>query len=140
MERPKVGVGVFVLKNNKILVGKRINSHGNETWSLPGGHLELFETFEECAKREVLEESGLHIKSVEFLTATNDIFNKEKKHYITIFMLSKYAKGTLDVKEKDKCEKWIWCEWENIPEPLFLPLENLKKKNINLKKILKEKN
>jgi 8-oxo-dGTP diphosphatase len=63
MERPKVGVGVFIIKDKKILMGKRINSHGEGTWSLPGGHLEFFETFEDCAKREVMEETGLKISN-----------------------------------------------------------------------------
>ena len=39
--RPKVGLGVFVFKDNKFLIQKRINSHGHNTWCLPGGHLEF---------------------------------------------------------------------------------------------------
>ena len=54
-KRPKVGLAVIVYKDGKILMGKRIGSHGVNTWSFPGGHLEFLETFEECAKREVLQ-------------------------------------------------------------------------------------
>ena len=56
------------------------------TWALPGGHLEFGESFEDCAKREVAEETGLDIIDLEFLTATNDIMRAEEKHYITIFL------------------------------------------------------
>jgi 8-oxo-dGTP diphosphatase len=58
------------------------------TWALPGGHLDFGESFEACAMREVLEETGLQVKedSVRFLTATNDIMLSEHKHYVTIFM------------------------------------------------------
>lgn len=53
----------------------------------PGGHLEYGETFTECAKREVLEETGLEVGDIKFLVATNDVFG-EGKHYITIFVTS----------------------------------------------------
>lgn len=56
------------------------------TWGLPGGHLEFGESFETCAARETLEETGLKIKDVRFLNATNSIMKVENKHYITIFM------------------------------------------------------
>ena len=58
-KRPKVGVGVFVFKDGKILLGKRKNAHGAGTWSFPGGHIELFEELYECAYRELREETGL---------------------------------------------------------------------------------
>jgi 8-oxo-dGTP diphosphatase len=51
----------------------------------PGGHLEYGESFAECAKREVLEETGLEVGNIKFLVATNDVFG-EGKHYVTIFV------------------------------------------------------
>lgn len=51
----------------------------------PGGHLEYGESFAETAARESLEETGLEIGNIKFLTATNDIFG-EGKHYVTIFV------------------------------------------------------
>jgi ADP-ribose pyrophosphatase YjhB (NUDIX family) len=56
------------------------------TWALPGGHLEFGESFETCAEREVLEETGLKISDVRFLTAVNSVMGDENKHYVTIFM------------------------------------------------------
>lgn len=55
------------------------------TMQLPGGHMEYGESFEETAKREVLEETDLEIGDIKFLIATNDVFG-EGKHYITIFV------------------------------------------------------
>jgi len=130
-KRPKVGVGVFVLKDGKILLGKRKNAHGKGTWCLPGGHLEFNEELEECAKREVLEETGVSIKNIRFATITNDMFRKEGKHYITIFMLSDYDSGEVKVMEPEKCEKWDWFEWNNLPLPLFTPMQNLLKNNFH---------
>jgi len=129
--RPKVGVGVIVLKDNKVLMGKRKNAHGEGSWSFPGGHLEFNEEPEDCAKRETLEETGIEIKNVRLGTATNDIFREEGKHYITLFMISEYDSGDVKVMEPDKCVVWEWFEWDNMPSPIFLPIENAKKNGFN---------
>ncbi len=130
-ERPKVGVGVIVIKDGKILLGKRKNAHGEGSWSFPGGHLELNESWEDCASRETKEETGVAIKNIRFGTATNDIFQAEEKHYITIFMLSDYDSGEVKVMEPEKCEKWEWFSWSQLPQPLFVPIQNLLKKGYN---------
>lgn len=88
--RPKVGVGVIITDstNSCILMGERLSSHGTGTLHCPGGHLEHGETFAQTAVREVLEETGLEVGNVKFLTATNDIFGEQDgaKHYVTVFV------------------------------------------------------
>lgn len=127
----RVGVGVIVRRNGKVLVGKRVSDHGNETWSIPGGHLEYHETLEECARRETQEEAGILIKNVKVGALTNDIFHKSGKHYITIFMVSDYDKGKVRVMEPEKMIEWGWFEWNKLPKPLFLPIVNLLKQNFH---------
>lgn len=128
-KRPKVGIGVIIIKDGNILLGKRKNAHGEGSWSFPGGHLEFNETWEDCADRETMEETGLGITNIRFGTATNDIFKVEDKHYITIFMLADYHSGEARVMEPDKCEGWKWFNWDKLPRPIFLPIQNLLKKN-----------
>ncbi|BGP22826.1 hypothetical protein JCM10295v2_001717 [Rhodotorula toruloides] len=85
----RVGVGCFLLNSRgEFVVGVRKGSHGAGCLQLPGGHLEFGETPEACAVREVAEETGLAIRAdnVRFLTATNDVFEADKKHYITLFV------------------------------------------------------
>lgn len=125
MDRPKVGVGIFIVRDGKVLMGQRKGSHGESTWSLPGGHLELFESLEDCAKREVMEETGLTVSDIVFLTATNDIFKEENKHYITLFVKALNHGGTPNIMEPEFCSKWDWFSWDKLPEPLFLPIKNL---------------
>ncbi len=128
---PKVGVGVCIIKEGKVLLGKRKGAHGAGSWSFSGGHLEFNESWKECAVRETLEETGIKIKNVRFSMVTNDIFEKEGKHYVTIFMLADYVSGEAKVMELDKWEKWEWFDWNDLPQPLFVPLQNLLKQDYN---------
>ena len=127
-ERPKVGVGVIILKEGKILLGKRKASHGEGTWCFPGGHLEFSEDIFDSAVRETKEETGISIKNLRYGPFTNDIFS-EGKHYITLFIIADYDSGEIELKEPEKCEKWDWFEWKEFPTNLFLPIENLIKLN-----------
>ena len=131
MESPKVGVGVIVIKDNKVLFQKRLGSHGEGTWSFPGGHLEFNESLEECAKRETLEEFGITIKNLRFATITNDLFQKEGKHYLTVYMLADYDSGEIKIREPDKTEQWKLISWDELPSPLFIPIQNLLKQGFN---------
>jgi len=130
-DRPIIGIGIIVIKNNKVLLGKRKNAHGEGSWCFPGGHLEFNEEIEECGRREVLEEAGIKIKNIKLWPFTNDIFKKEGKHYVTLFLISDYDSGEVRVTEPDKFEKWGWFEWGKLPKPLFLPIQNLLKQKFN---------
>jgi 8-oxo-dGTP diphosphatase len=127
MQRPGVGVLVILKYNNKVLLGKRKGSHGNGEWSFPGGHLEINESIEECAKREVFEETGIVIKndSISKDEYTNDIFIRENKHYITIYQTYNIDEFVIPkLIEPDKCFEWGWFDINNLPEPLFLCVKN----------------
>lgn len=121
----RVGIGVFIFKDGAFLMGQRRNAHGDGTWSLPGGHLEFGETFEETAQREVLEETGLTITNIRFGAVTNDHFKSEDKHYVTVWMLSDWQSGTEQILEPDKCTALEWRTFNDLPEPLFLPWQQL---------------
>jgi len=124
-QRPKVGVGVLVVKDGKVLLGKRKGAHGEGTWSPPGGHLEMNESWETCAAREALEETGATIKNPTFFATTNDIRPDWGTHYITIWIMAEHDRGDICNKEPHKCEGWEWFNWEQMPRPLFQPLETI---------------
>lgn len=115
-----------------MLLGKRKRAHGAGTWAFPGGHLEFNESIEDCAVREVFEETGLQVKNLRFGPYTNDIFSLENKHYVTLFVIADYESGKPELKEPHKCEKWEWSEWPPSLEPHFLPIRNLLKRNFRL--------
>jgi len=131
-ERPKVGVGVVVIKDGNVLLGKRKNAHGDGSWCFPGGHLEFGEAIEDCARREVREEAGIEIANPRLGPYTNDIFPDEGKHYITLYVISDYASGDVQILEPDKIEQWQWFEWGSMPQPLFIPIQNLVKQGFHV--------
>jgi len=121
MDRPKVGVGVVIQNaDGKILIGKRKGSHA-PFYSIPGGHLEKGESFEEAAIKEVLEETGLKIKNPKVFCVTNNLrtYNKEYKHYISVNLFTNEFEGEVEVKEPHKCEEWKWVTLSEVPTPQF---------------------
>lgn len=124
----RVGVGVFVRKDGMFLMGKRRGSHGHDTWSVPGGHLEFGETMEECAIREVREETGMQIENVRLLAVTEDVFPDDNKHYITLWVESDWVSGQPTITEPDKYLDQEWKTFKTLPSPLFEPCwQNLRK-------------
>ncbi len=128
---PIPAAGVLIFKNGKVLLGKRLSKHGFGTWSPPGGKIELGEAIEDCAKRETLEEVGIKIENPKFVGITNNIFENEKKHTITIFFIATEFSGEPKVMEPEKIAEWSWFDWNNLPKPLFLPVELLLKQGYN---------
>lgn len=130
-ERPCVGIALIVRKDNKILLHKRKGKHAPGTWSCPGGHLEMWEEFAEAALRELKEEAGpVEITEPKFLAISNTMFRDEGKHSITIFVLSDWLEGEPQVTEPEKCESWEWFDYDNLPAPLMLGVQDIKDRGI----------
>ena len=62
----RVGAAVILKKNGKLLLGKRANTVGHGFWCLPGGKVELGESVEHAAKRELREETGVTARKLKF--------------------------------------------------------------------------
>ena len=69
------------------LLGLALLTMKQGTWALPGGHLEHGESWAECSVREVKEETDLAVEFIGHVAVTNNIFESEQKHYITIFVV-----------------------------------------------------
>jgi 8-oxo-dGTP diphosphatase len=116
----KVGVGVMILKDGKVLLGKRKGKHGAGEYAWPGGHLEYMESFTDCARREVQEETGLEIENIRFLRLLN--MKSYDKHYVDIALVCDWKSGEPELREPEKCESWNWHDLDNLPSPLFAAL------------------
>ena len=94
---PRVGVGAITLKDGKVLLVKRAIDPNKGLWAIPGGTLKLGETLQECAAREILEETGVRIKVgacvyvFDFLE--RDAKRKIKFHFVVVDFAADYISG-----------------------------------------------
>lgn len=131
MEYPGVGVGVYVRKDGTVLMGRRKGGYLGETWCAPGGKLELYESLEACAIREVHEECGIDIGNVRFIGITNDIDPQHGSHYLTAAFVADWKSGEPSLTEPDKFYEWAWFAWNKLPTPLFLSTRNFVESGYN---------
>ena len=131
---PKVGTAIIITRDNKILLMKRRGPHGAGTWSPPGGHLDFGESPEQCAAREAKEEVGVDVANLEFRAVTNDIFEDSGRHYITLWLEAGSISGEPSIHAEKEVQEIGWFDWDALPRPLFLPLENYVNKSNYLPK------
>lgn len=125
-DRVSVGVGAVLASDGEVLLMRRAQPHGRGTWSTPGGYLEPGETFEDCARREAREETGLGLEDPRFLAVTNDVFD-DGRHFLTVWMVGRARPGRrrADVEPGREVAEFGWFRPDDLPSPLFTPFENL---------------
>jgi 8-oxo-dGTP diphosphatase len=120
-EVPSVGLGVIIVnKIGQILLGKRSGNHA-PYWSIPGGKLELGESFERGAIREVNEEHGIDIIDPEVIGVTNNLrtYKSEGLHFISVILVAREFNGEPNILEPEKCSELMWADPTSLPTPHF---------------------
>lgn len=116
-----VGCGAFILnEKNELLLQLRNKAPEKEYWSIPGGRVELFETFEEAVKREVKEETGVEVRVIDLLGICDHIIQNEKSHWVSPSFLCKIVKGEPQIMEPTKHLDMRWFSLDNLPEKITL--------------------
>ncbi len=113
-----VGVAVFLEKDGKILLLKRKKAHGEGSWCLPGGSMEIGEDFKKSAERETKEETGLDVKYERVISVSNDIIYGT--HWITVGIKASLDKNQKPkLMEPEKCSDIGWFSLDNLLNPMF---------------------
>jgi 8-oxo-dGTP diphosphatase len=120
-------MGVLVMRYGRVLLGRRRGSHGEGYYAAPGGHIEFGESFEQAARREVREETGLEITDMRLLSVGNYVFKSEdgERHYIDVDFVCEAPIGEPQLMESEKCDGWNWYELDDLPQPLFVVTQRM---------------
>lgn len=108
-----IGTVVIVVKQNKVMLGKRKNSYRSGWYGLPGGRVEDLEKLIECAKRELYEETAITAKKLEYMGAIRDLQKGYSFTHFAFLYKDEFANPRL--KEPEKCEGWNWYKINKIP-------------------------
>ncbi|MCR4702878.1 MAG: NUDIX hydrolase [Saccharofermentans sp.] len=115
------GAGVIVInEKGEILLEKR---RDNGYWDYPAGSMELGESFEECARREVFEETGIKCGELVFFTTRSggETFytypNGDQIFYAGVIYFCRDFSGTLNAQE-DEVSDLKFFDPERLPEEL----------------------
>ena len=129
----------YIEKDNKYLMLKRVKKKediNKGKWIGVGGHFEEGESPEECVCREVLEETGLRLKSYKARGILTFVQNKTFTEYIWLFTADEYEgeliecdEGILEWIDKDKLRELELWEGDRI----FLELLNTQEEFFSLK-------
>lgn len=90
-------------------------------WSIPGGSLELGETFEEGAIRELQEECGITLVRPKVIAVTNNLetYTAEGVHFISVILLAERYEGEPKLLERGKHSELRWVDPRDLPLPHF---------------------
>jgi 8-oxo-dGTP diphosphatase len=117
---PVVGAGVMILRENRILLGRRLSPLGRGTYGWCGGAMRRGEGIRETAQREMLEETGLLTEGLSLLSiAMVDI---DGEPVLDFEFLDNGVSGEPVLREPDKVEEWNWYRLDALPMPLFPPV------------------
>ena len=115
LEHPVAAIGAVVLRNNRMLLVKRGRPPSEGLWAVPGGKINLGETLQQAAEREVKEETGIVIKAGAPIYAFDLIERVNENysfHYVIVDLLCQYLSGELN--PRDDASDAVWVDLNNF--------------------------
>lgn len=120
MSQPRVGCGVVVIRDGRLLLLKRVNAPEAGAWGLPGGKVDWMEPAAVSAARELLEETGVTAGPMTLLCAADHIDPAAGEHWLAPIYLASASTGEAVRMEPTKHSEIGWFDPTDPPAPLTL--------------------
>jgi len=112
--QPVVAVGAIVFRNNRVLLVRRAQAPSQNLWAIPGGRVEIGETLQEAAEREIFEETGITIRAREpvytFDYIERDGSELPRFHYVIVDLQADYVRGAARAGDDAAEVRWVAAE------------------------------
>lgn len=120
-DAPRVAVGAVVFHEDKVLLVLRGQAPAKGLWAIPGGSVELGETLQAAAEREVMEETGLRVRAGEvvhtFDGIQRDAAGRVKYHYVIVDLLAEAVDPTQPLCPSDDVRDAGWFTLADVERP-----------------------
>ena len=102
---------VYLIKGNKIALGRKSTGHGIGKWNGFGGKIEKGESAKKTATRELFEESGITVAESDLTKAAEILYKEGYDWLVTVFTASKFTGELILTKEMEPA----WFNYDKIP-------------------------
>ena len=110
-DAPRVAVGAVVFRRGRVLLVKRGRPPAEGDWAIPGGGVDLGETLQAAAEREVLEETGVAVRAGEpvftFDAVDRDDAGRVRFHYVIVDLAAEYVAGEPRPGDDAADARWV---------------------------------
>jgi 8-oxo-dGTP diphosphatase len=115
---PGVGTGLAILRDGKLLLYRRTRPPEAGHWNIVGGKVDHMEHSADACRREAEEETGLAIGGIHFLTLSEQIFEADRHHWVSVIYRTGDINGEPRVTEPEKLPEFGWFPLDDLPAPL----------------------
>ena len=113
-DHPRVAVGAVVFKEGRVLLVRRGQPPAEDLWAIPGGSVEIGETLQHAAEREIWEETGIRIRAARPIYIFDVIERDENEgirfHYVIVDLSAEYMSGELSAGDDAVEARWVSAE------------------------------
>ena len=96
-DSPRVAVGAVVIRDGAVLLVRRAKPPSEGLWAIPGGSVELGETLQQAAERELLEETSVRARAGKpcfvFDAVHRDAKGQVRFHYVVVDLRAEFVSG-----------------------------------------------
>lgn len=110
-DAPRVAIGTVVIKGGAVLLVRRSKPPSKGLWAIPGGSVELGETLQQAAERELFEETGVRVKAgapcFAFDALHRDQGGRVKFHYVIVDLRAEWIAGEPSPRDDALDARWV---------------------------------